>query len=88
MTVSGLATIAVITAALSVQQRPVRDGERQPTAGTASVAGTIVTDEAVPHAVRRAIVTLSGAELIPSRSTVTDDEGVLRLPVSRPADSL
>ena len=50
------------------------------------MAGTVVTDEELPHAVRRAIVTLSGAELIPSRSAVTDDEGrftIAGLPAGR-----
>ena len=86
MTVSSLATIAIITAAMGVQQRPLRDGERQPTTGVASVAGIVVTDEGLPHAVRRAIVTLSGAELIPSRSAVTDDDGrftIAGLPAGR-----
>ena len=56
------------------------------TTGTASVAGTVVTDEERATPVRRAIVTLSGQGLVPSRSAITDDDGrftIERLPAGR-----
>jgi hypothetical protein len=54
--------------------------------GTASIAGTVVDDEQRPVAVRRAVVTVAGPGLVPSRSAITDDEGrftVERLPAGR-----
>jgi uncharacterized protein (DUF2141 family) len=62
-------------AAVSAQQTPVRDQVMTLTAGTATLSGVVVDDEERPQPVRRAIVTLTGAELRPSRGTITDDEG-------------
>jgi hypothetical protein len=43
--------------------------------GTASVAGTIMSDEQASRPIGRAIVTLSGPPLRPSRVAITDGEG-------------
>jgi Carboxypeptidase regulatory-like domain len=56
------------------QVPPPRD-ESRPTVGTASISGVVVTDETPPQPVRRAVVTLTGADLRPSRGAITDDEG-------------
>jgi hypothetical protein len=55
------------------QGQPQRDSLNQ-RVGTASIAGTVVT-EGTGAPIRRARVTLAGAELRGGRSTVTDDEG-------------
>ena len=57
------------------QVPPQRDADPRPTYGSASISGVVVTDEADPRPVRRAIVTLSGAGLQPSRGAITDDDG-------------
>lgn len=68
--------IPALIAAMAFQQAPpVRDAVVQPTMGTASIAGQVVNDEAEPTPVRRAIVTLTGPDLRPSRGVVTDDDG-------------
>ena len=57
-----------------------------PTTGTASIAGTVVDDEEHAVPVRRAVVTLAGPGLVPTRSAITDDEGrfaIERLPAGR-----
>ncbi len=46
-----------------------------PSTGTAQISGTIVTDEAAPRPVRRAVVTLTMASMPIGRSTTTDDDG-------------
>ncbi|HEX5215641.1 MAG TPA: carboxypeptidase-like regulatory domain-containing protein [Vicinamibacterales bacterium] len=54
--------------------------------GTASVTGTVVDDEEPAVPVRRAIVTVAGSGLVPSRSAITDDDGrfvIERLPAGR-----
>jgi uncharacterized protein (DUF2141 family) len=65
-----------VPAGAAQAQRP-RDAEAesQPTIGTGSISGLVVTDETPPQPVRRAVVTLTGAELRPSRGAITDDEG-------------
>ena len=75
---SGL--IALVIALWSVPagaaQAPLqRDAESRPTVGTGSISGVVVTDETPPQPVRRAVVTLTGAELRPSRGAISDDEG-------------
>jgi hypothetical protein len=57
-----------------------------PTTGTASIAGTVVNDEERAVPVRRAVVTVAGSGLVPSRSAITDDDGrflIERLPAGR-----
>ena len=66
-------------------QQPARDAQQTTVAGTGIIAGTVTT-EGTGAPVRRARVTLSGAELRGGRSTVTTDEGVFTfaaLPVGR-----
>ncbi|MEZ5316246.1 MAG: carboxypeptidase-like regulatory domain-containing protein [Vicinamibacterales bacterium] len=70
----------------STPQTPARDATFQPTSGTASLSGVVVTDGDTPTPVRRAIVTLSGDGLRPSRGAITDDDGRFafeRLPAGR-----
>ena len=56
------------------QQQPPRDAQVQPATGTGVIAGTVLT-EGSGTAVRRARVTLTGAELRGSRSATTSDQG-------------
>jgi hypothetical protein len=75
-----------VPAGAAQAQPPPRDAEARPTAGTASISGIVVTDEMPPQPVRRAVVTLTGAELRPSRGAITDDEGrftIAGLPAGR-----
>ena len=75
-----------MVAMLAVQTPQVRDAIVQPTVGTASITGQVVNDEEQPKPVRRAIVTLTGSDLRPSRGAVTDDEGrftIANLPPGR-----
>jgi len=65
----------LISAVVASLQTPARDGLATSVAGTASIAGTVVSDEEPQRPVRRAIVTLSGVGLVPNRSVITDDEG-------------
>jgi hypothetical protein len=72
--------------AVSAAQVPVRDTVVTPTFGASVVSGTVVNDAIPAQPVRRAIVTLSGAGLVPTRSAITDDEGrftLERLPAGR-----
>jgi hypothetical protein len=65
---------ACLSLGLAAQQT-ARDATFVPTAGAASVSGIVVTDDERPRPVARAIVTLSGAGLRPSRGVVSDSEG-------------
>jgi hypothetical protein len=56
------------------QQQPARDAQAQTTVGTGSITGTVAT-EGNGSPVRRARVTLTGAEVRIPRSTITNDEG-------------
>jgi hypothetical protein len=86
---SGL--LALVVALWSVpagaaQAQPPRDAESRPTVGTGSISGVVVTDETPPQPVRRAVVTLTGADLRPSRGAISDDEGrftIRNLPAGR-----
>ena len=74
------------TAIAGSAQQPVRDAPITPTVGTASISGVVVNDEETPQPVRRALVTLTGPELRPSRGAITDDDGrfaVANLPAGR-----
>jgi hypothetical protein len=84
-----LAVIVAIASAHAgaIQQAPpARDAIVQPTVGTASISGQVVNDEEQPKPVRRAIVTLTGSDLRPSRGAITDDDGrftIANLPPGR-----
>ena len=75
MRVALAALTVALCAALAQQAPPARDAARPPTTGAGSISGIVVTDEATPRPVRRAVVTLAGDGLRPSRSAVTDDDG-------------
>lgn len=68
------------------QQAPMPTAAPVPTTGTASIAGVVVDDQERAVPVRRAIVTVAGTGLVPSRSAITDDDGrfsIERLPAGR-----
>jgi hypothetical protein len=84
--VTAIVAIAGVHAVAAHQAPQVRDAIVQPTAGTASISGQVVNDEEQPRPVRRAIVTLTGSDLRPSRGAITDDEGrftIANLPPGR-----
>ncbi len=69
---------ALLSAALSVAApayAQVRDAPSVAATGTGAVAGTVVTADAPPRPVRRAVVTLNSVPALVGRTTVTDDEG-------------
>jgi len=71
-----------------VAQQPARDRGAAPPneTGTAVIAGVVVDTEPQAQPVRRAIVTLVGAEIPRGRTTITDDAGRFsfdRLPAGR-----
>jgi hypothetical protein len=72
---AGVASAIGLLAGVAAQNPPARDVDLPPTAGTASISGTVVTDETPPQPVRRAIVQLTGPDLRPSRGAITDDHG-------------
>jgi hypothetical protein len=61
------------------QASPPRDGAAAPLIGTASVAGIVLEQDAAGTPVRRAVVTIAGAELAAPIAVVTDDEGRWRV---------
>ena len=65
--------VLTVLLASPVLAQAARDASFQPTVGTGSIAGVIVDDQDRP--VRRAVVTLTGDQLRPSRGAITDDEG-------------
>lgn len=71
---SVVAVIALCVSGVDGRQQ-ARDAGLEPTIGTASISGVVVTDEAQPRPVRRAVVTLTGSELRPKRGAITDDDG-------------
>jgi len=70
---------ALAFAGTGPSQPPQRDRAAGNVDGTAVISGRVVTDEERPQPVRRAIVTLTGAGLVPSRGAITDDEGRFRI---------
>ncbi len=69
-----------------LSQAPQTPAPPAPTTGTASIAGTVVDDQERAVPVRRAVVTVAGPGLVPSRSAITDDDGrfaIERLPAGR-----
>jgi hypothetical protein len=57
------------------QRPPSRDTNLPPAVGTATIAGAITTGDADAKPVRRALVSLNGAELRGTRQAITDDAG-------------
>lgn len=72
---TAVAVSALLPMVASAQQVPGRDAVVTPTFGTASISGVVINDASPAQPVRRAIVTLSGSGLVPSRSAISDDEG-------------
>jgi hypothetical protein len=71
-----LCALAVLTiAAAPAAQQTSRDAPGRAAFGTASIAGTLVTDDDEKRPIRRAIVTLSGTDLSQGRIAVTDEQG-------------
>ena len=71
---------AVFLAAVATHAQQGRGGGPPlPTTGTAELVGRVVTDEANPRPVRRAVITLQMASVLVIRSTSTDDAGQFRL---------
>ncbi len=72
----------IICAALAFahagHQTPARDA-RTPTAGTASIAGVVVTDDTERRPVRRARVSVSSADRLVGRTAITTDAGAFVL---------
>jgi uncharacterized protein (DUF2141 family) len=66
-----------LVATTILAQQPARDRTIVPPdpTGTASITGIVVDAEPQPQPVRRAIVTLSGAEIARGRATISDDNG-------------
>lgn len=73
--------LAVLTiAAAPAAQQASRDAPGQAAVGTASIAGTLVTDDDEKRPIRRAVVTLNGGGLGQGRIAVTDEQGRFVLP--------
>ena len=75
----GMTSVAIIisisVAAVAAQQR-TQAPPPPPTTGTAEISGTVMTDEANPRPVRRAVISLNMASApIGGRATTTDDAG-------------
>ncbi len=73
MTRQTLVAVVLVSATLYGADAVVRGF--QSVASLGSISGVLVTDEASPQVVRRAIVTVTGPSLAGSRSTLSDDEG-------------
>jgi 5-hydroxyisourate hydrolase-like protein (transthyretin family) len=73
---AGALALAVAAAVVRAQtaQAPARDATRAPT-GTASVSGTVTTDEPSPRPLRQVRVALQSADLRAPIAAVTDDAG-------------
>jgi hypothetical protein len=62
-------------AGFPVSAQQTRDATSAPATGTATVRGTVVTNETPPHPLRRAIVTVSGPAVPHGQSAIADDAG-------------
>ena len=68
--------VSILAIALAIgSARQIRDAGGPPIAGTAVVTGVVSEGGANPQPLRRAIVTLSGANVPVPRSGITDDAG-------------
>jgi hypothetical protein len=68
-------TLVLLAPLLLSAQQPPRDTRRAASAGTATIAGVVVSDEASPRPLRRARVMLGGAALPIGRTAITHDDG-------------
>lgn len=67
-------------------QQPPRDTSRSAATGTATIAGTVVSDEMQPRPLRRTRVMLNGSTLPVARTLITNDDGSFvfeRVPAGR-----
>jgi hypothetical protein len=83
---TSLALLLAIGAGVAHAQPPRDRTPASAAGGTGGIAGVVVTEEATPRPLRRAVVTLSGAALAGDRRVATDDEGGFafgRLPAGR-----
>ncbi|HEY6359058.1 MAG TPA: carboxypeptidase-like regulatory domain-containing protein, partial [Vicinamibacterales bacterium] len=90
MRIASLIVAAVVGPVMLAGQTP-RDAAAPFAIGQGVIAGTVVADDADGRPVRRAVVTLNGADLNGERKTVTDDTGhfaVSGLPAGRYALSV
>jgi uncharacterized protein (DUF2141 family) len=72
----GAALAICLGVSLQASAQPVRDAASpSPAAGTASISGTIVTDDTSPQPLRRARVALTSADRTLGRVAITDDAG-------------
>ena len=81
-----LALLAWIVATPAVAQQPPRDLPRPGATGTATIAGSVVTDDAQAKPLRRARITLNAPELPVGRTVISNDDGTFafeRLPPGR-----
>jgi protocatechuate 3,4-dioxygenase beta subunit len=69
------AAILILCCAAPSGAQPPRDVQRAAPAGTASISGTITTDEAQPKPLRRTRVTLRGGPLTQPKTAITRDDG-------------
>lgn len=67
--------VAVMAAAAFASSQQTRQTPLPPPTGSASLSGTLVTDEAAPVPIRRAHVTLNSSSPSVGRTTITDDSG-------------
>jgi hypothetical protein len=77
MTAASIALLAVLA--------QTRDAA-PPATGTAMVTGTVMTDEAQPRPLRRAVVTINSSDPVVGRTAITDDAGrfaFVNLPAAR-----
>jgi hypothetical protein len=80
--VIGLLTYAAVsaTAPIGAQVMQQRDSMNAPRTGTAVVSGVVMTDEPTPQPLRRAQVTLMGADQPIIKNVLTDARGRFTLP--------
>lgn len=80
------AAAALVVGGFPLAQQPPRDAPRDARTGTALISGVVLSDDAQPRRLRRARVTLGGAELPGPRTAITNDDGAFsfeRLPAGR-----
>jgi protocatechuate 3,4-dioxygenase beta subunit len=75
---AGFAGVCIAIALQAQPPRDVRPPASTAPAGTASIEGTVLSDEAQPKRLRRALVALSGPALAGVRLEITDDNGRFR----------
>jgi hypothetical protein len=70
-----IAAIGLFVSVSVAAQTPTRDGAKPAAVGTASITGTIVSDDADARPLRRVRVGVMSSDRQVSRTVVTDDEG-------------